>query len=99
MVELTARYTLGKLVLWAAAVLLFALFVFTIASVQVNVSFSDEKLTEDKRSKISGEVFGNIVYHVLFIGLLLILGIVGYLSVYSRTASLSVSSEPGELAS
>jgi NADH:ubiquinone oxidoreductase subunit 6 (subunit J) len=99
LVELAVSQDIGKLAVWCVVVLLFALFVFSIAFVQQGVRFSDEEVAKAKRDRISGEVFGNLVYHVVFIGLILVLGVVGYVAIYSRSREYTITSEPGELAS
>ena len=97
--ELLARWDLVKLVAWVIIVLLFASFVFSIANVQLGVKFSDEAVTKDKRDRISSEVFGNLVYHVIFIGLILVLGIIGYIYARGIGVERSVTSTPGEVIS
>ena len=99
MVELAVSQDIGKLAVWCAVVLLFALFVFSIAFIQQEVKFSDEGVAKAKRDRISSEVFGNLVYHVFFIGLILVLGVIGYVAIYSKSREYTITSEPGELAS
>lgn len=97
--ELLARWDLVKLATWLIIVVLFASFVFLIAGVQLGVKFSDEDVTKSKRDRISSEVFGNLVYHVAFIGLILVLGAVGYIYARGGGEERGVTSEPGEVVS
>jgi hypothetical protein len=98
-VGLTARWDLAKLATWLAVVVLFAIFIFFIARIQLGVEFSDREVTESKRDRISSEVFDNLIYHVAFIGLILVLGAVGYVLFQGGGRERSITSEPGELVS
>ncbi len=99
MTELVATWDLGRLILWGAIVILFAIFVFSVAYVQLGLEFSDSDVTKSKRNLISSEVFGNMIYHVVFIGLILVLGVIGYAYIYNKSKEQAVTAEPGEFVS
>ena len=85
------------IVAWIIVVALFAGFVFFTASIQLNVKFSDEKVTEEKRERISSEIFGNLPAFIVFVGIIFVLALIGFYGFTAGRAEITVSSEPGEL--
>ncbi|MEM0492252.1 MAG: hypothetical protein QXR02_06860 [Acidilobaceae archaeon] len=95
--EYIVKITFIPVVVWVIIVALFALFVLSVALIQVNVQFSDEALSREKQDKISGEVFSNLPTLLGFIGLIFVLAIIGFYGLAVRVREVKVSSEPGEL--
>lgn len=97
MSELPVKLSYMPVIAWIIIVILFAGFVLTVAFIQLTVKFSDEELTEKKHEKISSEVFGNLLVLIVFVGLILILALIGFYSFAAGRAEITVSSSPGEL--